>query len=115
MSAYLPPTTAAARMGSVGVRQAAMARQERKERPGMSTKMRLAETNQPWRRVVDKYETDGTNHLTHPGHDGNEEEEETAPVLFHVLFGELNTNGKHADCKDNAGYFKGDGVQILRV
>jgi hypothetical protein len=34
-SAYLPPTTAAARMGSVGVRHAATARDERKLSFGM--------------------------------------------------------------------------------
>lgn len=35
LSAYLPPTTAAARMGSVGVRHAATANDERKLSPGM--------------------------------------------------------------------------------
>ena len=47
LSAHFPPTTAAARMGSVGVRHAAMAREERKLRPGMRAYMSPAETNQP--------------------------------------------------------------------
>ena len=36
LSAHLPPTTAAARIGSVGVRHAATAKLHRKFRPGMS-------------------------------------------------------------------------------
>ena len=48
LSAYLPPITAAARMGSVGVRQAATARLERKVRPGTRANMRAADTNHPF-------------------------------------------------------------------
>ena len=47
LSAYLPPTTAAARMGSVGVRQAATARDDRKFSPGIRAKIRAADTNHP--------------------------------------------------------------------
>jgi hypothetical protein len=39
--------TAAARIGSVGVKQAATAREERNERPGIRAYIRPAETNQP--------------------------------------------------------------------
>ena len=48
MSAYLPPTTAAARMGSVGVRQAATARDDKKFSPGIRANMRAADTNHPY-------------------------------------------------------------------
>ena len=47
LSAYFPPTTAAARMGSVGVRHAATTRDERKLSPGMRAYMSAPETNQP--------------------------------------------------------------------
>ena len=48
MSAYLPPTTAAARIGSVGVRQAAMAKDDKKFKPGIRAKISPAETTQPY-------------------------------------------------------------------
>lgn len=34
--AYLPPTTAAAKIGSVGVKQAAITSEERNDRPGIN-------------------------------------------------------------------------------
>ena len=49
LSAYLPPTTAAARMGSVGVRHAATTREERKLSPGISAYISAPDTNQPYR------------------------------------------------------------------
>jgi hypothetical protein len=36
-------------------------------------------------------------------------------MLFHVLLWELNTDGKHAYREDNAGYFEGDCIHILRI
>lgn len=51
MSAHLPPTTADARIGSVGVRQADMARLERKLRPGIKAYMSPAHTNQPFEQI----------------------------------------------------------------
>lgn len=48
MSAYFPPITAAARIGSVGVKQAPTARDERKDNPGIREYINPAETNHPW-------------------------------------------------------------------
>ena len=47
LSAHFPPTTAAARMGSVGVRHAATARLDRKLRLGIKAQIRPADTNHP--------------------------------------------------------------------
>ena len=47
LSAHLPPTTAAAKMGSVGVKHAATTRDDRKLSPGIKAHMSPAETNQP--------------------------------------------------------------------
>jgi len=45
LSAYVPPMTADARIGSVGVRQADTAKLERKLRPGMKGYMSPVQTN----------------------------------------------------------------------
>lgn len=54
LSAYFPPMTAAARIGSVGVRHAATARLLTKLRPGMRAKIKPAETNQPCRTRLER-------------------------------------------------------------
>ena len=54
LSAYFPPIMAAARIGSVGVRQAATARDERKLRFGMNAYMKAADTNQPLSKRVNQ-------------------------------------------------------------
>lgn len=71
LSAYLPPITAAARIGSVGVRQAATAKLERKLRPGTRAKMRPADTNHPYgiNRLVKTYWFHERN--TNPCHNWN--------------------------------------------
>lgn len=56
LSAYLPPTTAAARIGSVGVRHAATASDERKLRPGMRANIKPAETSHPYNTIYEHQE-----------------------------------------------------------
>jgi hypothetical protein len=74
----LPPTTAAARIGSVGVRQAATARDDRKFSPGMRAKIRAADTNHPYVTAVSglqSAEKAERSAKTYPCHNWSEKEE----------------------------------------
>ena len=49
----------------------------------------------------------------HPGHDGDEEEEEGFPMACHVGFWELDADGEDSDGEDDAGELEGDRVGDL--
>ena len=50
---------------------------------------------------------------SHPCHDRDKQEEEAFPVAVHVLFGELDANGEHANSDDDASEFESNIIDAL--
>lgn len=106
-----PP--ADAKIGSVGVRHAAITKLDKKSKAGMREYIKAAHNTQPtamtgptlcYGQRLSQYR-----HLRHP------QEEKTFPVLLQILAGQFNTNGKHTDGQNDPGDLKRDRLYRLII